>query len=173
MNVKTISDEDFFNDSKYLNLDKSLNADFLIYYYSQPTWSEMPRTVKLIIDSEYQCELKLLWYQFPKTERLFCQISFKKLPDQIVELIQRLQSLGDFQLKKMYTSKDEEYGPEGLSEDSYKLNFPSFTSSINMSVYWTNEMLFKNTGEITFLELHKALKDWNDDVYLELVEKSN
>jgi hypothetical protein len=119
----------------------------------------------LFISQDYAVEVKLFWRKFSIGKRLFSYYQSNLIPDHIIETLEHLKSLETINLKRLYTSKTEKYGPEGLSEDSYTFNHPSNALSVNMSSHWTDETLFKSEEEQLFLKLHKALEVWKDNLY--------
>ena len=171
--IKTgmITDLDIFEESKYFENDgKKLKSDYLLYYYSKPYWSEIPRNVKIFIDKDYAFEVKLFWYKYPSQKRLVSSFKSNLLPDNIIEVLNEFNALENINLNELYCSKEEEYAPEGISEDSYLLNFNSNTISINMTSYWTDEKLFVSKEEKLFLKLHKLLELWKEKLYNDITK---
>ena len=55
-----VTNLDIFEDLKYFeNEGEKLKSDYLLYYYSKPDWSAIPRKVKIFIDKDYVFEVKL------------------------------------------------------------------------------------------------------------------
>lgn len=158
---------EFIDDSKYFenSSSKVLRSDYLLYYFSKPVWSDIPRTLEIFVTKEFHFEVKLFWYKFPHKKRLFSHYQSNLLPESIITLLKDFNALVSINIQKLYCSREEKYSPEGISEDSYIVNHPSKQFSINMASYWTDERLFVSEEEVLFLKLHKTLEVWKDELY--------
>ncbi|WP_028122232.1 hypothetical protein [Epilithonimonas tenax] len=162
--------EEYFDESNYLNEDKTLKEKCFILYHSHPNWQEIPRDQTLIIYQDFSFEKKLFWYKFPLKKRLFSSYKSNLIPENIFEILRELNALETLKIKNFYTSKTEKYSPEGLSEDSYQINHNGKNHSINMSSYWTDETLFISNEEKCFLKLHKSLFEWKNELYESIIK---
>ncbi|MCO6164074.1 hypothetical protein [Flavobacterium sp. NRK F7] len=169
-----MTQEEYCDTTKYFESGgKKLNSKYLLHYHFKPNWSEIPHMLDIFIDQNYGFEVKLFWYKPFVKNRLFSFYQSNLLPENILQIIKAFNSFPNVSLKQLYTSKSEQYSPEGISEDTYTINHPINPFSINMSSHWTDEKLFQSKEEILFLQLHHAIKIWKETLFQGVLQMHN